>query len=515
MRIAIAGFGAENSTFAPHRMTMEHFDVRRGDELLALYDLAEWGEGADVEWIPVMRAHAGAGGAIETEAYDAIVDEIVGGIRAAVAEAPIDAVYVDLHGAAFVIDRPRAEERLLRGIREAVGDAAVISMSMDTHGNFSRELAELVDLALCFRHAPHTDAWATRERAVRKLMEVLRRGSKPVKAWVRVPILLPGERTSTLVEPGRSTFGEMLPTLERFDVVDVSMWVGFFWADEDRNGAAVMVTGYDEAQAVAAAAHLAEGYWRARHGFEVVAEHSGQWSDALDFALERAGDGDGQLWISDSGDNVTAGATGDTTFALTETLARPDVTGSGLRILFAGLTDPASLAAAAEAGLGATVRLAIGAIVDDRFAGPVERDWEVVRLVDGLYDGEGVTGAVLADGDVHVLVQGGRAYFVPPAVIGPMTGRKLPGHAFFEPDGYDVVVVKVGYLFPGQIEAAGTWFMAITPGGTDLDVGRLGFEHVDRPIYPLDAEFEPDLTPIVLETIVAAGAVEAVTEGAR
>ena len=495
MRILIAGFGAENSTFAPHRMTLAHFDVRRGDELLGLYDLAGWSGGAEIEWVPVLRAHAGAGGAIDTEVYDAIVAEIHEGVRAAAAEGPIDGVYIDLHGAAFVTDRPRAEERLLRGIREAVGEAAVISMSMDTHGNFSRELADLVDLAVCFRHAPHTDAWVTRERAVRKLLEVLAHGGKPAKAWVRVPILLPGERTSTLVEPGRSTFGAMLPALEAYDVVDVSMWVGFFWADEDRNGAAVMVTAYDEQQAVAAAAHLAETYWAARDGFVVVAERSGAWAEALDLALERP---EGQLWISDSGDNVTAGATGDTTFALTETLAREDVTASGLRILFAGMTDAAALAAAADAGHGSRIRLAVGARVDDRFAAPVEREWEVVRLVEGLYEGEGVTGAVLALGDVHVLVQGTRAYFVPPSVIGPMTGRKLPGHAYFEPEGYDVVVTKVGYLFPGQIEQAGTWFMAITPGGTDLDVDRLGFQRIDRPMYPIDESFDPDLTPIVL-----------------
>jgi microcystin degradation protein MlrC len=496
MRIALAGYGAENSTFAPHRMTLKNFDVKRGEELAGIYDLAAWSDGAEVEWIPIMRAHAGAGGPVETAAYDAVYTEIVEGIAAAVAADPLDAVYVDLHGASFVIDRPRAEERLLRAIRDLVGGDCVISMSMDTHGNFSRELAELVDLAVCFRHAPHIDAWEIRERAVRKMFEVLAHGGKPAKAWVRVPILLPGERTATNVEPGRSTFGTMLSVLETFDVVDVSMWVGFFWADEDRNGAAVMVTAWDAEAAAAAAAHLARVYWDARLGFEVVAEHSGPWDEALDFALTRPG---GQLWISDSGDNVSAGAAGDTTYALTETLAREDVTSTDLRILFAGMTDPAALAAATAAGVGAELELSVGALVDDRFGGPVTRTWTVERLIDGLYEGEGVTGAVLGAGNVHVLVQGGRAYFVPPSVIGPMTGRRLPGHAFVEPAGYDVVVVKIGYLFPGQDTLADPWFMAITPGGTDLDVDRLGFRHVDRPMYPLDRDFEPDLTPVLLD----------------
>ena len=493
MRIAIAGFGAESSTFAPHIMKLENFDVKRGEALLGLYDLAAWvPDGADIEWLPVMRAHGGAGGPIDPVAFDSFVTEIVDGI-AALGE--LDGVYIDLHGAAHVDGRDRAEEELLRGIRAAVGEKTVISMSMDTHGNFSEELAGYIDLAVCFRHAPHIDANEIRERSVVKLVETLRKGVRPLKAWVRVPVLLPGERTSTLVEPAKTVFSGLLPAIERYGVVDASLWVGFAWADEPRNAAAVLVTGYDESSVIACAEEIARSYWDARFGFVIVADESGYWDEALDFALTRP---PAPLFISDSGDNVSAGATGDTTFALAGALAREDIASSGLRMLFAGITDAASVRAAEAAGLGGTLTRPIGALIDDRFAAPVERDWTVVRLIEGLYEGEGVVGAVLESGTIHAMVQLGRAYFVPPSVLGPMTGRKLPGHTWFPVDDYDTVVVKIGYLFPGQIEAAATWFMAITPGGTDLDPERLNFQRVWRPIWPLDTEFEADLTPIML-----------------
>jgi microcystin degradation protein MlrC len=496
MRIAIAGFGTESSTFSRHSMKAEHFSVHTGDELLGLYDLAAWiPDGDDIEWLPVFRAHGGAGGPLDPAAFERFRDEIVEGIRAL---GPVDGVYFDLHGAAHVADRDHAEEELLRGVREAVGPAAVISMSMDTHGNFSRELAEQVDLAVAFRHAPHIDAWPIRERAVQKLVEVIRSGRKPLKAWVRVPVLLPGERTSTLVEPAKTAFGALEPMLDRPGIVDVSMWVGFAWADEDRNGGAVMVTGYDEAVIVEAAEELAHHYWDPRHGFVVVSDHSGTWDEGLDFALTRPA---APLFLSDAGDNVTAGSAGDITLALHATLARPDVLDSGLRILFAGMTDPASVAAAVEAGVGGTVSRGIGAVVDDRFGGPVVRDWTVVRFIEGIYEGEGVIGALLEADGVHVMIQQGRSYFVDPAVIGPMTGRRLPGHAWMPIEGYDAVVVKNGYLFPDQQNRAGSWFMALTPGGTDVTIERLDFARVDRPIYPLDDDFEPDLTPVVLPAI--------------
>ncbi len=495
MRIALAGFGAESSTFSRHSMLLEHFTIHRGAALRGLYDLDAWVPGRDVEWVPVMRAHGGAGGPIDPAAFDAIRDEIVDGLAAAQAEAPLDGIYFDLHGAAHVADRDHAEEELLGRIRDVVGPGPIISMSMDTHGNFSEELAGYVDLAVCFRHAPHIDAWAIRERAVQKLIEVLDDGRRPVKAYVRVPVLLPGERTSTLVEPAKTAFGALEPAIERYGVLDASLWVGFAWADEDRNSAAVLVTGYDEARALACAEELAHGYWDPRQGFVVVADHSGTWDEALDFALTRPA---APLYISDSGDNLTAGSAGDITYALRSTLERADVVGSGLRILFAGMVDAEAVRAAEDAGAGARLLLRICARVDDRFGDPVEREWTVSALVDGLYEGEGVVGAVLTAGDIDVMVQIGRSYFVDPAVIGPMTGRRLPAHAFIPIDGYDVVIVKNGYLFPDQQEKASSWFMAITPGGTDLDVDRLAFEKVWRPIYPLDENFEADLTPRLL-----------------
>jgi len=489
VRIAIFGFGAESSTFSRNRMGFDNFPVVRGQELIDLYDLAAWPE---IEWLPVMRAHGGAGGPIVPEVFDAFVDEIVTGLASL---GDLDGVYVDLHGAAHVDGRDGAEEHLLRKVRKIVGETTVISMSMDTHGNFSRDLAELIDLAVCFRHAPHIDAWPIRQRALTKLVDTLNKGERPIKAWVRVPVLLPGERTSTLVEPALTAFGSIERSIERHGVVDASLWVGFAWADEDRNSAAVLVTGYDESSVIACAEEVAHAYWDPRERFTIVAENSGDFGGALDLALTRP---TAPLYITDSGDNVTAGGTGDVTFALRETLERADVVDSGLRILFASLTDPESVRLAVEIGEGNQIEHGIGATVDDRFGGPVARSWLVEKLLSGLYEEEGIVGALLSLGDIHVIVKMSRTSYTDPGISSTRTGRRLPGHVYLPADGYDAIVVKNGYLFPDQQVVAGSWYMALTPGGTDLDVDRLHFQKVWRPIFPLDRDFEADLTPIVL-----------------
>lgn len=494
MRIAVAGYALESSMFTTLVSTEKDFTIARGEEILARYDFDDilGDEAAGIEWVPTFRAIGGAGGPISPETWDGFAAEIVDGIAAAHAAAPLDGIYLDWHGASHTAGRMRDEEAMLRRIREVVGDGVVISMSMDPHGNFSRELAELTDLATSHRHAPHLDNAETRERSIRNLVSVLRSGRRPKKAWVRVPVLLPGERTSTMVEPGRSVFLAAGAAAERQGVLDAAIWVGFAWADEDRNAGAVLVTGDDETAIVETARELAQAYWDAREGFDIVTEHSGQWNEALDFLTTGPAT---PVWIADAGDNVTAGGSGDVTFAIHETLARPDVLGSGLRIIFAQLIDPAAVEAAVAAGTGAELDIAIGAFSDARSGGPVPGPWTVRELVEGKF-GEGVVGAVLTNGAIDVAVHRARFKFTDPT---DPTSWGRPGQVWFDLSRWDVVVVKNGYFFPGQRALAATEFMALTPGGTDLDFGRLPFTEVWRPIYPLDTDFVTELEPAIVE----------------
>src|SRR5690606_39575943 len=128
---------------------------------------------------------------------------------------------------------------------------------MDPHGNISRRVIELVDIATSHRHSPHIDVLETRVRAIALLVDALRSGRRSSKAWVRVPVLLSGERTSTLGEPGRAFFLDTLDAArEDYRVDDAAIWVGRAWADETRCAAAVLAIGADAEEAAACAEHL-------------------------------------------------------------------------------------------------------------------------------------------------------------------------------------------------------------------------------------------------------------------
>jgi microcystin degradation protein MlrC len=500
VRIAIAGISSESSTFSLGATRQDRFVTLGGSELLAQYRFAERlgavGLGADelegVEWVPVFRAAGQSGGPIDPRMYDGFVHTVLAGLRAAVDEGPLDGVYLDIHGAMHVAGRDDAEESLVAAIRDVVGEDCVLSASMDPHGNLSRRLASLLDLAAVHRESPHVDTEGTRTRAVQLLIETIRSGVRPRRAWVRIPMLLPGERSGTFVSPGREIADLVGAVASRDGIADAGFWVGYYWADEPRNAAAVLVTGSDLEAVLASASEVASAAWDARHGFGLTASHVGSFEDGLAFAA--TGVADRPVWISDSGDNWTGGGDGDTTVALHAALADP----RGLRILFGGLHDPGAVDAAVAAGTGGTVTVGVGAWLSDRYAPPAPGPWHVERLIEGRY-GEGLTAALLTQGSVAVIVQRRRAVFTRPDDPAYVP-RQIPGQAWIDPAtlGADVVVVKNGYLFPGQEQHAGSHFLALTPGGTDLDDTRLEYAVRARPLYPFEDGFPVDLTPVLL-----------------
>jgi microcystin degradation protein MlrC len=186
---------------------------------------------------------------------------------------PYDGLFFDIHGAMSVQDLDDPEGDFIEKIRALIGTKTLISTSMDLHGNVSERLAHHSDLITCYRMAPHEDALESKQRAVDNLLDRLKSGKgKPkYKAWIPVPILLPGEKTSTRIEPGKSLYAKVDPMTKKEGVIDAAIWIGYAWADEPRNHAAVVVTGDDKQAVTESAEELAQAFWDVRNEFEFVA----------------------------------------------------------------------------------------------------------------------------------------------------------------------------------------------------------------------------------------------------
>ena len=59
--------------------------------------------------------------------------------------------------------------------------------------------------------------------------------------------------------------------------------------------------------------------------------------------------------------------------------------------------------------------------------------------------------------------------------------------------GYEIVVVKLGYLFTELKPFADRELFALTDGASCVELNRLGLKRILRPMFPLD-EFEFDPT---------------------
>ncbi|MFI7065757.1 M81 family metallopeptidase [Kribbella sp. NPDC050124] len=477
LRIGIAGIAIESSTFSPHRSTLDDFRVTRGAELLARYAFlapgSELTEG--VEWVPLLHAVAVPGGPVTEETYEQLAGEIFERLRTA---GPLDGVFIDFHGAMTVLGRTDIEAEFVAGIRELVGPSTLLSASMDLHGNVSRSLAETLDLITCYRKSPHTDAWDTRERAARNLVARLRSGGRPQKAWVQVPVLLPGEKTSTRIDPAKRIYA-MVDDVEAMDgVLDAAIWVGYAWADEPRCQASVVVTGDDAGVITQQAKRLADAYWDAHDEFEFVAP-----TGTLEECVERAVASTARpFFISDSGDNPTAGGAGDTSWTLDALLRMPAITSSDLTTIYAAIVDPEVTAAATKAGVGATIAVHLGGKIDSAPCGPVSLTAQVTAL-----DPAAVT---LTTGGLHIIVTTHRK---PYHLESDFTALNL------SPRTADLVIVKIGYLEPELYSLSADWLLALTPGGVNQDLPSLGHQNLTHPIYPFDPYMAaPELNPVLL-----------------
>lgn len=481
-RIAIAGLAIESSTFSPALTHEEAFKARVDEDVFTFYPFLapDSMDRKRAEWIPTLRAHALPGGIVTREAYESLVNQTLDRLKA---DLPYDGLFFDIHGAMSVVGLDDPEGDFIIRVREVVGFETIISTSMDLHGNVSMVLAENSDLITCYRMAPHEDALESKKRAVENLLDRLESGKgKPAfKAWIPIPILLPGEKTSTRIEPGKGLYAKVDPETKKEGVIDAAIWIGYAWADEPRNHAVVMVTGDDERQVKESAEYLAKSFWDVRAEFEFVAPVATlEESLKLALASEKR-----PFMISDMGDNPTAGGAGDVTWTLNELLKRPEFKSeSGPEMIYASIPGPDLVAKAKVAGIGSQVEGNVGAMVDDRYAPPILLKGKVLSIKEGD-----------PDANVEVVVQVGSIKVIVTEKRKPYHKEKDFTDLNLNPRKAAIVVVKIGYLVPELYDMRGDWIMAQTPGGVDQDLDRLGHKRIIRPMYPLDRDMaDPDLS---------------------
>jgi len=470
-RVFFAKFMHETNTFHPLKTTKYQF-YKTSPKPASM--LADWTQN-QITVAPGLGAEPDGGGTVDGETCRDAVARIVQSLRDAM---PVDGVFLQIHGAMFAEGVGAGETLLVEEIRRVIGPGTPIACTFDLHGNIPARLARAADILVGLKTAPHTDQEATAQHAGALLRDTLFGKIKPVSYIIPIPIIVQGEKAMTTAEPMRSLVAEArrleqegLPG-HKERILAVTLFVGCAWTDSPDTGMSVAVTADGSvAAARAAATHLTRKVWDARAQFAYGCE-SAELAEGVSRAMAAK---ESTVFLTDSGDNVTASAPGDLPIVLRHLVEKkvPDA-------VVADLYDAVSTRRCFEAGQGSRLQLSIGATIETRHGPPFQAEAEIERLVSGT-----PRMAVIRIGGVRAILSEAVVAFKAPDQF------RACG---IEPLSHKLVVVKQGYLYPKLTQIAPRHIMLLTPGASDMRIEKLTYTRRRKPMFPLDtnAAFDPE-----------------------
>ncbi len=418
--------------------------------------------------VPLAWCFANPAGPVQDEAFERIAALLCAELSRALDAAPLDGVYLDLHGAAVVESFPDAEGELLRRVRAIVGETP-ITISLDPHANLTAQMVALADAVVPFRTYPHVDMKEAGAQAMRLLLQRIDRGTPWARAFRQFDFWLPIGSQCTLLQPMKEVMAERASLAERLDVTELAFCFGFPYADFADCGPALAAYADTQAKADAAAdafaAHVA-----ARESAFV--QDTLPAAEAVAEAKRLAAGATKPIVIADTQDNPGGGGHGDTTGMLAE-LVRQKATGAVLCLI----NDAASVAACHEAGEGAAVTLSLGGKSDGL---PFDCTARVEKLTDGRFTLTGPMGAgnpgnlgpcALIDIDgVRVMVVSHKMQALDQAIL---------RHVGVEPSECPILVLKSSVHFRADFgPIAERIIVGIAPGPVVADPAILNFRYV-------------------------------------
>jgi microcystin degradation protein MlrC len=477
-RIAVGGFLHETNTFAPTKAGYDDFvhgggwpAMAQGPEVLevmrninvGLAGFVAEAEANGWELVPTISCGASPSAHVTRDAFERIVKVIVDGIAAA---DPIDAVYLDLHGAMVTEHLDDGEGEILARVRRLIGNDLPMVVSLDLHANVTPEMVAHADALIAYRTYPHVDMADTGRAAARHLALLLRTRPRLAKAFRQLPFLIPISWQCTTDQPCKSIY-QKLAALQSDAVPTLSFAPGFPAADFVHCGPSVFAYGRTQADADTAADAIAS----------LVESHEDDFDgriyppdEGVRHAMELARTARKPIVIADTQDNPGAGGDSDTTGML-----RALVRNNASRAAIGVICDPAAARAAHLAGTGATVTLALGGNSGIPGDAPYQASFIVEALSDGQFIAPGPyfggrdmdmgPSACLRIGDVRAVVSTHKAQ---------LADQSMYRYVGIEPTEQSILVNKSSVHFRADFEPiAEQLLICAAPGAMPADTATL------------------------------------------
>lgn len=474
-RIALAGFQHETNSFGIGRAGLAEFEMAdswpallSGTEVLSgtqgmnlpIAGFAEAALADEADLRPILWCAAEPSGPVTDQAFETITERILDGLRAS---GPIDALYLDLHGAMMTDSHADGEGALLERIRAVTSSSLPIAVSLDMHANVSDRMVSLADVICIFRTYPHLDMAVTGARAWTRLRALLT-GSRPARAFRQAPFLVPLHAQTTDVEPARTLCAELPDASD----AHVELAFGFTAADGPDTGPSVIAYASEQSEAETQADAALRRLLAARDAFQ-----TGLTSPTDAVAQAMAGSFDKPVVLADVQDNPGAGASSDTTGIL-----RALVDAGAQGALLGLMHDPATVARAQAAGSGAIIEGSLGGRSEVVGDAPYHGRFRVGTLSTGTipYSGAMYGGGVATLGPSCVLhIEGADIAIVVTSIRNQCLDLAQFTHFGLDPRKADIIVVKSTAHFRADFEPIAAKVIPVAAPGLfpcDLPMAR-------------------------------------------
>ncbi|HBD00072.1 MAG TPA: hypothetical protein DC053_13075, partial [Lachnoclostridium sp.] len=335
-----------------------------------------------------------------------------------------------------------------------------LAMIMDPHGNLSQEQADNCNIIRTFRNSPHSDRKEAHQIVFKALVDLVNNRREIHPVYKKMPLLLGGERCVSADEP-LCSINKLLNEIEADPhIMCCSYHIGYLRHDSPKCGAAVIVVPYtpeDKQYAEEKVQEIYDFVWSRHREFHFTG-NAAEPEEALETLMKTDG---GPVFLTDSGDNVTAGASGTSTYVLRQILAKKNYRDKN--ILIAGICDKA---------------LYENVLLHHKTGDHLK--FEIGVNEDELSKKTALKGTILSYGGLHhhyhnAVVVGGCCMIkldeVPVTLIVenyPVSFAEKYQYecANVDMDTYNFFVVKQGYLYPELRTQAKNYVMSLTDGET-------------------------------------------------
>lgn len=505
MNIGIAAFSHETNTFAPEQNdSMDAVHIQRGEALLPhagsksfIGGFVEGAKRPDVELAPTVGISFSRGGIIHADVYQHCRTMIVDALQEA---GPLDGVYFAFHGA-MVAEAPYtdAEGELVREVRKILGDIPMVG-TYDFHAIMSEQEVESL-VPFPNNTNPHIDGYERGLEAARCLLMMLDGKIHPVTRRIFVPIIGPNIGQSTWSHIPQEEEHLLLYQLNKKreelektpKVINITILGGYGYGDSPDAGMSIIATtDCDSELAERMAKELARDLWTRREELRKVRPIY-PIDEGVKMAMARK---ESPVLLVDLGDDPGSACPADSP-AVLESLIR-----HGARDCALTIRDADVVRAGIEAGVGATLNMAVGGKIDQRFYKPLEVTGVVKSIDDGRYTVCGPThgswGREVARENFREASVGKRVVLRIRNKIDVIFSQSQTGkdRDFFKSAGIimeekQIIVVKSNQAHRASFDPVVASTIELdTPGVSTVNYVSLPYKYLHRPIWPIDADMK-------------------------